>query len=173
MSMSLCIISRGVWLSAALASVACLIGCGSDGRPGQVRDEAMRAGRTAESFPAADEDYFHDMDGALPLTREEVQGRNMWNVWTGGNDRFWDEISVRSLGTLDLQLDGEGVHVDPRLAEWDLGQAADTLGDVLCQHQADLRQALVLGNLRHRGKIPGDARRELEHEPRLVAALSR
>ena len=33
-------------------------------KPGTVNDEAMRAKRTAPSFPAADEDYFHDMDGA-------------------------------------------------------------------------------------------------------------
>ena len=32
-------------------------------QPGTVKDEAMRAGRTAASFPAADEDYFADMDG--------------------------------------------------------------------------------------------------------------
>ena len=102
MSVSFCSASRGGWLWAALASALCVTGCASDGKPGQVKDEAMRAGRTAESFPAADEDYFHDMDGALPLTREEVQGRNMWNVWTGGNDRFWDVISVRSVGTLDF-----------------------------------------------------------------------
>ena len=30
--------------------------------PGGVLDEAMRAERKAESFPAADEDYFKDMD---------------------------------------------------------------------------------------------------------------
>ena len=76
--------------------------CGSGDRPGRVLDEAMRARRTADSFPAADEDYFREMDGGIALTREEVMGRNMWNVWTGGNDRFWDTISARSLGTLDF-----------------------------------------------------------------------
>ncbi len=30
------------------------------------------------------------------------RGRNTWLVWTGGNDRFWDAISVASLGTFDL-----------------------------------------------------------------------
>jgi hypothetical protein len=76
--------------------------CGADrGKPGEVLDEAMLAQRTAESFPAADEDYFHDMDGAPSLTREEIQGRNMWILWTGGNDRFWDLISATSFGTLD------------------------------------------------------------------------
>ena len=81
---------------AALAATAC-----GDARPGTVLDEAMRAKRTAASFTAADEDYFKDMDGGIPLTREEVQGRNMWLVWTGGNDRFWDTITVNSLGNLD------------------------------------------------------------------------
>ena len=71
-------------------------------RPGEVLDEASRAGRTAASFPAAAEDYFHDMDGGGSLTREEIQGRNTWLVWTGGNDRFWDAITVSSFGLFDL-----------------------------------------------------------------------
>ena len=37
--------------------------------PGTVQDEALRAGRSASSFPAADEDYFHDMDGAIAYLR--------------------------------------------------------------------------------------------------------
>ena len=36
------------------------------------------------------------------LTREEIQGRNTWLVWTGGNDRFWDSITVSSFGLFDL-----------------------------------------------------------------------
>ena len=86
-------------IAAALLVTAC---GGRDPKPGTVRDEAMLAGRTAESFPAADEDYFHDMDGGLPLTKEQIQGRNMWMVWTGGNDRLWDVLSVSSLGGLDF-----------------------------------------------------------------------
>ena len=31
-----------------------------------------------------------------------MKGRNNWIVWTGGNDRFWDLISVKSVGTLDF-----------------------------------------------------------------------
>jgi hypothetical protein len=78
--------------------------------PGTVRDEALLAGRTADTFPAADEDYFHDMDaeatpdGPKPpaLTLEEVKGRNTWLVWSAGNDRMWDLLSVTSFGGLDL-----------------------------------------------------------------------
>ncbi|MGE0812942.1 MAG: hypothetical protein AB7O28_12415 [Vicinamibacterales bacterium] len=85
------------------ASLLVLHGCGAaQPRPGTVRDEAARAGRTAESFPAAAEDYFHAMDGALTLTTDEVKGRNMWLVWTGGNDRLWDVLSAQSLGSLDF-----------------------------------------------------------------------
>jgi len=69
---------------------------------GKVKDEAMLAGRTAASLPGADEDYFHDMDGGIALTADEVKGRNNWIVWTGGNDRFWDLISVKSFGTVDF-----------------------------------------------------------------------
>ena len=54
------------------------------------------------SFPAADEDYFHEMDGAIPLSADEIKGRNMWIVWTGGNDRLWNKLTVNSLGALDF-----------------------------------------------------------------------
>lgn len=36
---------------------------------GKVKDEALAHGRDAASFPAADEDYFHDMDGATSTLR--------------------------------------------------------------------------------------------------------
>ncbi|MBV9825532.1 MAG: hypothetical protein JO001_07655 [Alphaproteobacteria bacterium] len=72
------------------------------GPTGQVRDEALQAGRDAASFPAAGEDYFHDMDGGVALSPEEIKGRNMWNVWTGGNDRFWDTMTASTFGGFDL-----------------------------------------------------------------------
>ena len=94
---------RRVRAPGLLLAIALAAGCAANpGKPGQVLDEAMRAGRMPASFPAADEDYFHDMDGGLPFSRAEIQGRNMWIVWTGGNDRFWDAISAQSLGTLDF-----------------------------------------------------------------------
>ena len=69
---------------------------------GKVLDEARRAGRAVNTLPAADEDYFREMDSGIPLTPDEVKGRNTWIVWTGGNDRFWSTISVKSLGALDF-----------------------------------------------------------------------
>src|ERR1700748_2992890 len=92
-------------LSSGLAVVGMLMlaGCGG-GAPesGKVLDEARQAGRAAITFPAADEDYFHDMDSAVPLNTDEVKGRNNWIVWAGGNDRFWDVLAATSLGNVDF-----------------------------------------------------------------------
>src|SRR5262249_14547462 len=87
--------------TAALLLVLFVASCGRD-RAGHVLDEASRAGRSAESFPGAGEDYFRAMDGGVALTPDEVKGRNTWIVWTGGNDRFWDAITVGSFGGFDL-----------------------------------------------------------------------
>ena len=95
--------SARVWIG--LAGIVCIAvaSCrGARDTPGHVLDEAMKAGRAAGSLTAATEDYFHDMDGGVPLSATEVQGRNTWLVWTGGNDRFWDALSVTSFGALDL-----------------------------------------------------------------------
>ena len=86
---------------AMLLVAVSLTGC-KKGEPGKVYDEARLAGRPASSFPAADEDYFHDMDGGITLTADEIKGRNTWIVWTAGNDKFWDEISETSVGNLDF-----------------------------------------------------------------------
>jgi hypothetical protein len=88
---------------ALVACVAILVSCcDSSPRSGQVQDEAKRAGRDAASFPAATEDYFHDMDNGVALTPSEVAGRNMWIVWTGGDDRFWDAMTISTFGAFDL-----------------------------------------------------------------------
>jgi hypothetical protein len=84
-------------------SMLLLASCGATSDTEQLLDEAQRAGREAATFPQADEDYFHDMDNGVALTPEEIKGRNMWLVWTGGDDRFWDKNSrVFSVGTFDL-----------------------------------------------------------------------
>jgi len=92
----------GIWCVATLA-LTLLAGCHREqDESGHVLDEARQAGRAAESMPAADEDYFHDMDGQIAVTPDEVKGRNTWIVWTGGNDRFWDAIGKSSFGALDF-----------------------------------------------------------------------
>ncbi len=86
-----------------------VVGCRRRGpMPGTVQDEAMRAGLKPEHFVRRTPDYFRDMDdnlvaGKRPVfTQEEIEGRNMWLVWTGGNDRLWDRLTVDSIGTFDL-----------------------------------------------------------------------
>jgi protein-S-isoprenylcysteine O-methyltransferase Ste14 len=83
---------------------AILIGAllGNAPQPGTVEDEAALAKRDVATFPAADEDYFHAMDNGAQFSPDQVKGRNMWIVWTGGNDRFWDVITKNTLGTFDL-----------------------------------------------------------------------
>ncbi len=70
--------------------------------PKVVLDEAKRAGREVASFPHAPEDYFKDMDNGVALDTNEVKGRNMWNVWTGGNDRLWNHMTEFTFGAFDL-----------------------------------------------------------------------
>ena len=84
--------------------VTLLSSCGgsSQPKPGTVLDEPRQAHRSLASLPAADEDYFHDMDGGVALTPGEVKGRNSWLVWTGGDDRLWDRLTVSSFGALDF-----------------------------------------------------------------------
>ena len=42
------------------------------------------------------------MDGGIALSPDEVKGRNMWIVWTGGDDRLWDELTNLTFGNFDL-----------------------------------------------------------------------
>jgi hypothetical protein len=96
---------RTIWILVVVAVVvvaAVILHRNSGPQSGHVQDEATQAGRPASSFPAAAEDYFHDMDSGVQLNEEQVKGRNMWLVWTGGNDRFWDKIVNDSFGTFDL-----------------------------------------------------------------------
>jgi hypothetical protein len=91
-------------LLAALGLLTCLAllqGCGSP-KPGHVLDEARGASVSPETFKAADEDYFREMDGAIALSPEEVKGRNTWLVWTGGNDRLWNTLTASTFGSFDL-----------------------------------------------------------------------
>ncbi|HKP12779.1 MAG TPA: hypothetical protein VJZ91_11730 [Blastocatellia bacterium] len=96
---------KGIVMSALVGPSLLLFmlsGCDRGPKPGKVDDEAKIAKRTVASFPAADEDYFHDMDGGVSLSADEIKGRNTWIVWTGGNDRLWDKLTAVSFGTLDF-----------------------------------------------------------------------
>jgi hypothetical protein len=91
-----------VFVLIAGAVVAYSVRWFSKPRPGHVKDEALLVGRDASTFKAADEDFFHDMDGGVTLEPVEVQGRNTWLVWTAGNDRLWNQLVYNSAGALDF-----------------------------------------------------------------------
>lgn len=113
---------------------------GADSRQ-VVVDEAMQAGRTAESLASSEEDYFRDMDygitkdpdkvksilstyvpgiSADQAVRAVVRGRNNWIVWSGGNDALWDTLSKRSFGNLDFlkTLSSHPALVNSRADRW-------------------------------------------------------
>ncbi|MEE4452188.1 hypothetical protein [Novosphingobium resinovorum] len=87
------VVSRKAGIGLLLALGACHAG---------IKDEAQRTGVRDDTFVQADEDYFQAMDDGVRLTPDEVRGRNMWLVWSGGNDRFWDTMSKPTLGGFDL-----------------------------------------------------------------------
>jgi hypothetical protein len=93
---------RAALLASILAVSAIVFALPTQAQPAAPVDEAQRANRDVASFPQAKEDYFRDMDNGVALSAEEIQGRNMWLVWTGGNDRFWDRVTQNSLATFDL-----------------------------------------------------------------------
>jgi hypothetical protein len=59
-------------------------------------------GRTPEQFPELAVDVFPSMDGGITLTPEQIKGRNTWNLWTGGDEQFWERQSRESYGLVDL-----------------------------------------------------------------------
>ena len=95
---------RNRWREIALCLFGCLIltSCSKPSQAGEVLDEAKQDGRDGASFTQASEDYFHDMDGALALTQQEVAVRNMWLIWSGGNGRFWTKMTDHTIGAFDL-----------------------------------------------------------------------
>ena len=121
--------SMGVFLTGCFEKPTLKIAseCIKGGTPktGSILDEALCVNRTADSFPGADEDYFKEMDNKISQQPDKVvaalepfipgisgnpdeaikslvRGRNNWIVWTGGNDKFWDFMNVKSLGSFDL-----------------------------------------------------------------------
>jgi hypothetical protein len=65
-------------------------------------DEAQAAGLTTADLPQITADIFKPMDGGIDLSPEEIMGRNTWNLWSGGNQRFWNRAAQDSYGLIDL-----------------------------------------------------------------------
>ncbi len=65
-------------------------------------DEAKLAGLTTADLPQITADVFQPMDGGIALSPEEIKGRNAWNLWSGGNQHFWNHVAQDSFGLMDL-----------------------------------------------------------------------
>jgi len=65
-------------------------------------DEAKAAGKSTADFPQVTADIFKPMDGGIDLSPEEIMGRNTWNLWSGGNQHFWNHAAQDSYGLMDL-----------------------------------------------------------------------
>jgi len=65
-------------------------------------DEAKASGLTTADFPQITADVFKPMDGGIDLSPKEIMGRNTWNLWSAGNQRFWNRAAQDSYGLIDL-----------------------------------------------------------------------
>jgi hypothetical protein len=75
-----------------------LTGCGKK----EPIDEAKAAGKTTADFPQITADIFKPMDGGIDLKPDEIMGRNTWNLWSAGNQHFWNQTAQDSYGLMDL-----------------------------------------------------------------------
>src|SRR5438876_1090237 len=81
-----------------------------------IEDEAKKCGLSRTDFPQITADIFKPMDGGIELSPEEVRGRNTWNLWSAGNQRFWDRVAHDTGGLVDLlkMLDNRKYRRDER-----------------------------------------------------------
>ena len=80
--------------SYALAFCLLFGGC----RKSEPIDEANPTGLPTADLPQITADIFKPMDGGIELTPEQIMGRNTWNLWTSGNQYFWDRIAREGYG---------------------------------------------------------------------------
>ena len=67
-----------------------------------IEDEAKDEGKTPADLPQVTADIFKPMDGGIELSPEEIMGRNAWNLWSAGNQHFWNRTTQDSFGLMDL-----------------------------------------------------------------------
>lgn len=90
---------RGCALALALLFVA---NCDWWKKDPIVEDEAKLAGKKTSDFPQITADVFKPMDSGIELSPEEIMGRNAWNLWSAGNEHFWNNVAQDSFGLLDV-----------------------------------------------------------------------
>ncbi len=86
----------------ACACALCFAFLASSCHKTEYEDEAKLAGLSPADFPQTTADIFQPMDGGIALSPEEIMGRNTWNLWSGGNEHFWNEVAQDSYGLMDL-----------------------------------------------------------------------
>ena len=100
-------LERGLAARSCIASIAtCALALLSLLAAGCTRktpeDEAKLAGLSPDDFPQISADIFKPMDGGIALAPNEIMGRNTWNLWSGGNQHFWNHVAQDSFGLMDL-----------------------------------------------------------------------
>jgi hypothetical protein len=63
-------------------------------------DEAKAAGVTTADFPQITADIFKPMDGGMDVSPKEIMGRHTWNLWSRGNQNFWNRAAQDSYGLI-------------------------------------------------------------------------
>lgn len=89
----------GVLVLVGIAAVMLLLRPSLDSA---VPDDAKAAGKTVADFPQTPSHALDVMDGGIPLSDAEHEGRNTWILWTAGDQVFWDRMAQHGLGTADL-----------------------------------------------------------------------
>jgi hypothetical protein len=81
---------------------ACAVLALTSCRKNEPVDEAKATGLTTADLPQITADIFKPMDGGIDLSPEEIMGRNTWNLWSAGNQHFWNRAAQDSYGLMDL-----------------------------------------------------------------------
>jgi hypothetical protein len=77
-------------------------------------------GRKPTDLPELEIDAFQEMDGGIELTPDQIKGRNTWNLWSGGDEQFWDRIAREGYGLFDLLKTLDSRHRGTRFREMGL-----------------------------------------------------
>src|SRR5262245_21449628 len=80
--------------SATILGLACVLaGC---------KRSAVRGDQAPPGDASARADIFAEMDGGIPLSPREREGRRTWLLWCADNEQFWDEAARTSGGIFEL-----------------------------------------------------------------------
>jgi len=93
---------RRAAMRACALALALLFVAGCKKKETVVEDEAKLARKTTADFPQITADVFKPMDSGIDLLPDEIMGRNAWNLWSAGNDHFWNNVAQDSFGLMDL-----------------------------------------------------------------------